>query len=365
MVSSLYEHSISVIKRNQHPSGAYLACPNFPPYRYSWFRDGAFIAYAMDLVDEHESARRFHEWTVRTILHHQSKILLCIEKIHKRIAPAETDFFHTRFAPDGLEQDDGWGHHQLDGLGTWLWAMRQHIKMSGGSSLPDSWRLAVDLISEYLTMLWPFPCYDCWEENRDRMHTYTLAAVFAGLHEIAALADDPATNDTAKEIRACILKNALHDGHLTKSIGSTELDANLLGAAVPYRMLTHDDSIMRHTVAKIELDLLSPSGGLHRYKKDTYYGGGEWILLTAWLGWYYAESGQLDRAKSILDWVEGQATPDRDLPEQISNDLNSPSHYSIWIGRWGQIASPLLWSHAKYLILHQVIQNQLGGHKKD
>jgi hypothetical protein len=27
---------------------------------------------------------------------------------------------------------------------------------------------------------------------------------------------------------------------------------------------------------------------VRRYLGDSYYGGGNWILLTAWLGWYRA-----------------------------------------------------------------------------
>jgi len=29
---------------------------------------------------------------------------------------------------------------------------------------------------------------------------------------------------------------------------------------------------------------------MHRYADDTYYGGGEWVLLATWLGWYYVEA---------------------------------------------------------------------------
>jgi GH15 family glucan-1,4-alpha-glucosidase len=122
---------------------------------------------------------------------------------------------------------------------------------------------------------------------------------------------------------------------------------------------------MRQTLIKIENDLISPTGGLHRYREDTYYGGGEWTLLTAWLGWYYANSGDLDRAKSILGWVENQATPHGDLPEQICVNLYSPSNYKIWVEKWGNVATPLLWSHANYLILHEAIHTQLTGSKKD
>jgi len=47
--------------------------------------------------------------------------------------------------------------------------------------------------------------------------------------------------------------------------------------------------------AKIEADLRQ-GGGVHRYATDTYYGGGEWVLLTAWLGWYYTKIGANEKA---------------------------------------------------------------------
>ena len=110
---------------------------------------------------------------------------------------------------------------------------------------------------------------------------------------------------------------------------------------------------MVSTVAKIEYTLRS-GGGVHRYETDSYYGGGEWILLTAWLGWYYAAVGEWDKMKSTLDWVEAQALANGFLPEQIPASLNRPGYYDVWRERWGEIAKPLLWSHAKYLILSSV-----------
>ncbi|KPV52167.1 hypothetical protein SE17_17090, partial [Kouleothrix aurantiaca] len=50
-------NSIALIRAHQSPNGAYVASPTFPTYHYCWFRDGTYIAYAMDLVGEHASAR--------------------------------------------------------------------------------------------------------------------------------------------------------------------------------------------------------------------------------------------------------------------------------------------------------------------
>lgn len=127
------------------------------------------------------------------------------------------------------------------------------------------------------------------------------------------------------------------------------MDASLLGAAVPYGLLAADDPRMVATVKTIERDLRK--GGVHRYAADSYYGGGEWILLTAWLGWYYAECGESAKARECLDWVAQHADAEGELPEQVATHLNVPGKYAEWVARWGPVAKPLLWSHAQYLIL--------------
>lgn len=355
----LFSHSVHLILDNQASTGAYVAGPRFRPYNYCWFRDGAFIAYAMDLVGEHESARRFHEWASRTVLRYESKISRCIENAERGIAPRGEECFHCRFTLEGMEGEDEWANHQLDGVATWLWAMSQHLKMSRFSAISESWQRAVALVREYLTALWPFPCFDCWEQNGDRIHTYTLAAIYRGLHAAAELWGDQRAKETAPEIRSFVLENAVEEGQLVKFVGSPEIDANLLGVATPYRLLSPEESLVRNTVARIEKELLSPGGGLHRYRGDTYYGGGEWILLTAWLGWYHVDIGQLERAQAIKVWVERQATPQGDLPEQVPFNLNDQSYYPFWVERFGTIATPLLWSHAMYLILCQALKARL------
>lgn len=360
----LSSHSVHLILDNQASTGAYVAAPRFQPYNYSWFRDGAFIAYAMDLVGEHESARRFHEWASRTILRYESKISRCIENAHRGIAPTGKECFHSRFTLEGMEGDDQWANHQLDGLGTWLWAMTQHVKMCRTSAIPKSWQKAVALVREYLAALWPFRCFDCWEENGEGIHTYTLAAIYGGLQAVADLWGDDRARETAEEIRSFVLEKAVQEGRLVKFVGSPEIDANLLGVATPYRLLSAKEPLVRSTVARIEEKLRSPGGGLHRYERDTYYGGAEWIPLTAWLGWYYVDAGQSDRALAIKAWVEAQAKRQGDLPEQVPVNLNDPSYYPVWLKQWGAIATPLLWSHAMYLILCEALEAWPSGRRQ-
>ncbi len=117
---------------------------------------------------------------------------------------------------------------------------------------------------------------------------------------------------------------------------------------------------MRSTVERIERELVH-SGGTHRYLRDTYYGGGEWILLSAWLGWYKAERGERASAERYLELIEAQADADGSLPEQVSTHMLYPDRFAEWEARWGPIARPLLWSHAMYLILFQILDHRTGG----
>jgi len=48
------------------------------------------------------------------------------------------------------------------------------------------------------------------------------------------------------------------------------------------------------------------------------------------------------------------------LPEQVNDFALSPKHYEPWLKKWGPVASPLLWSHAMYIILiSEIKQAQL------
>jgi GH15 family glucan-1,4-alpha-glucosidase len=347
-VTDLYRRSIEVILENQSPGGAYVASPTFATYRYCWFRDGAYIAYAMDLVGEHESARRFYDWALAAVAGRAGQTERAIAAARDGVPPADL-LLHTRYALDGAPSDEEWPNFQLDGFGTLLRGLAEHLALTG-RSLPDAWRTPLDVLARYLAALWRFPCYDCWEEFADLVHTSTLAAIYGGLNAAARLLDNDNLTSTAIELRDFVLAECVTDGSLGKSIGNSAVDANLIHVATPYHLLTPDDPIMRATVGRIESDLRQ-GGGVHRYAADSYYGGGEWVLLTAYLGWYYVDLRQPDLAAPLLDWVERQADARGRLPEQAAHNLTAPGMLPVWEERWGPSARPLLWSHAAYLTL--------------
>ena len=196
---ALARRSVEVIRDGQAPSGAYVACPTFPPYGFSWFRDGAFIADAMSRVGETRSAEAFFGWCSRVIAARRNRPALA-----------------ARYTLDGEDDTSDWPLLQHDGYGLWLWALRGH---------------------------------------------------------------------------------------------------------------------------------------LDRHGDDVYYGGGEWILLTALLGWSHVYLGAFLEARRPLDWILDHATPDGELPEQSQDHLLHPETWDDWVAKWGPPPSPLLWSHAMFLTL--------------
>jgi len=349
--NGLIEASLETIKAGQTVSGAFLASPNFPNYRYCWFRDGAFIAQALDLWGECDSAARFYEWGSRTILKNRDVVEAVLSGPPDVVPHTH---LHTRYGPDGRPADNDWPTFQLDGFGTFLWGLVEHLELTR-TEAPPAWRESVDLVVAYLGHLWRSPNFDCWEEYSDRVHISTLCALHGGAAAVARHMDHPPARTLAEETRDFVRGQSSGLGYLPKFVGSDSVDSSLLWANVPFEMLDAGDSIMSRTVEKIEADLVGPSGGVHRYAADVYYGGGEWILLTALLGEYWTRVGKSSQAMDAMAWIEERPSNGGHLAEQVPIDLIAPDQYEPWVHKWGPIACPLLWSHASYLRLKHAL----------
>ncbi len=278
---ALRRRSVEIVLAGQSPEGGYIASPTFPPYAFSWLRDGSFVADAMSRVGEVASAEAFFDWVARIV---------------------DADLgFEARYTLDGRRDESEWPHRQHDGWGLWLWAVRTHCARH---RRPHRWRAAAERTARHLEQVRYEPCVDWWEE-RGGVHAATLACIAAGL-----------------------------DDELDLGPADDRLDASLL--VLPFLGFGPVDVSA----------LVSPGGGVHRHLDDTFYGGGEWLLLTAMLG-----LAEPERASDCLDWIAAHATPDGGLPEQSQDHLLAPVHFGAWVEKWGPPPSPLLWSHAMFLTL--------------
>jgi GH15 family glucan-1,4-alpha-glucosidase len=295
-VQPLHERSVEIIRAGQAESGAYSAAPTFPVYRdYCWFRDGSFVAEAMSRVGETESAERFFDWCAAVV----------------RADPRGP--WDSRYRLDGAHDPvDWWPHRQYDGLGLWVWAMRNHVARHRTAA---RWDDAAAATTAFLAEHWHEPCHDWWEE-REGVHAVTLGCIWAAVRDdrIAAAARESCDRERVDGSHAFLVVLGLEGGEILE---------------------------------RVELTLR-----YHRHADDAYYGGGEWPVLAGLVGWARCVVGL--EASTQLDWIEAQAADDGALPEQ-SGDRLRPECYAAWVERWGPPASPLLWSHAMYLNLRDVL----------
>ncbi len=349
----LQKKSLEVILQHQHPSGAFIASPNFSQYGFSWMRDGSFIAYGLLVSGESDAVARFLNWAFNTVGRYTYKIDLLADWQADGVELMGLDkhrFLPARFTLDGFEDTSSWPNFQIDGYGSLLWLTAEYLKTVQAAALPASWRPVVEQIIRYLKLVWRLPNSDCWEENPDKIHPATLGCIYGGLQAISNWIDSGQPERTAQEVRDFVLGHLHKDGRFPKFIGGESVDASLLWLSLPFGMVSPQDEVMRQTVEYMEATILG-KGGVKRYPEDTYFGGGEWIILTAWLAWFYLRTGNQKGAESLIEWIVRSATEDGFLPEQILNSTNDPSMISPWVEEWGSVAEPLLWSHGMYLVV--------------
>lgn len=347
----LRERSIATILGGQHPTGAYYACPSYPHYRYSWTRDGAFIAASMDAVGEHHSAGAFHRWLATVVIRHGAKVRAIAERALDPDRPLTAEEgLHTRYTTDGLEVDDSeWGTIQFDGYGFWLTSLAHHLGAADADPAP--YLPAVRLTARYLRLVWPLPCNDCWEELPAERHVTTWCAVAQGLRSASSILDDPDPAHDADRIVAAVRERGVVDGALAKLVDRApdgmRHDGSALLVLGPFGPFTPDDALVAATLATIDEELRSSeSGGVHRYRADTFYGGGAWLPLAG----ARAMLADDDEAKDIVAWMASWADDRGHLPEQVPDPLLHPQEHVRWVASWGSVATPLLWSHAMYLL---------------
>jgi isomaltose glucohydrolase len=352
----LAQRSVEIIAEHQDVGGAYPASPTFLVYRYSWFRDGSFIADAMSRAGAAESADRFFGWCASVLNDRADHVGRLVERARRGEPIGRDEHLPTRYTLSGADVDEDWWDFQLDGYGAWMWALDAHLRRHHRrhDSVAPAIRAAIAVCAEYLTTFWDQPCYDWWEEHADGIHPSTLASIHAGL--IAVGTTELATEElsercghTASMIRHRILTDGVRDGHLVKMVGDDRVDASLIACCTPFRAVDPAGPIAEATYHQILHDL-APDG-VHRYLGDTFFGGGRWVVLAGFVGWHEVGTGRTDAARARLEWMYDHATSVGHLPEQVVEHCFDPTRVEVWVDKWGPVATPLLWSHAMYLIL--------------
>lgn len=358
---ALVRRSIEVIAEHQDVGGAYLASPTFPVYRFSWFRDGAFIADAMSRMGRGDSADRFFGWCARVINERAGLIDDLVGRAAAGRPIGRDEHLPTRYTVDGAPTGEDWWDFQLDGYGTWMFMLVRHLARTGRGRPDPEVSSALGHCVDYLTTFWPEPCFDWWEEHVDGVHVSTLASIEAGLRSVATAglvtgerADRAAA--AGHEIVATISRDGIVDGHLVKTLGRGDrVDASLIAAFEPFGTFDPHSELADRTYDKIITDL-APDG-VHRYLGDTYFGGGRWVVLAGFVGAFEAVTSRHDAASARLAWMRDQQTDEGLLPEQVTDHVLDRDYVDQWVEQWGPVATPLLWSHAMYLTLADELEH--------
>ncbi|HTW56250.1 MAG TPA: glycoside hydrolase family 15 protein [Thermoplasmata archaeon] len=355
----LYRASVLVMRHCAGTSGAIIASPDTrslaaagDTYNYCWWRDGGYVAKAMDEAGLYENASLFLDFA-------------------QSCQNPDGSFFHRHF-PDGAI---GSTWHpppflQIDQTATVIASAWHHFKRGNDPDvLLRHWPL-VKGAGNFLAAFrdegtgLPAASFDLWEE-RLGIHTYSTAAVAHGLERAARIATelgkDPSNWQRASEEILAAARSHLWDdrlGRFVRSVGPRDekLDASVL-LGLKLGLLPWDDPRTRRTVDAIEQRLWVPGvGGLARYEGDAYYGHeNPWVICTLWLAEARLRLGDANRCRELIEWVAEKATPTRLLPEQIDRATGEPKS-----------ATPLTWSHSTFVdVVHKYAEAQSNGEVPD
>lgn len=381
-VRDLYSRSLLIVHSQIDNGGAIIAANDHDVtdratdhYSYLWPRDGAFVANAADIAGFPGIGRRFFE--------------LCSRIVHRR------GYFLQKYNPDG-SVGSGWHAYwdpyrkrellpiQEDETALVIWALGEHLRLFPDAAFGEEMysKLVVRCVRfmvEYRdgkTGL-PKPSWNLWEDRRG-VHTFTCAAVVAGLRAAAEIATGLGRADDAGEFSAAAdevirgmrehLFSADH-GRFLRSLqanGDDDLtpdptiDASLFGVFY-FGCFDPDDPMVVNTMSAVESSLQNKEafGGVARFEGDGYMlesegiAGNSWLICTLWLAEYYIAKAEtiddLAPALAILEWTAERALPSGVLPEQI--DPVTGKHLSV---------SPLTWSHSTFVAAVHSYSNKLA-----
>ncbi len=362
---------------NDRVNGSFVAAPEFDSnfekcggYGFCWNRDTSELVLALKHSGYPDYCDRFFKWCIRTQL-------------------PDGSWFQRYWLNGGDIAPPSWGNFdystQIDETGATLHAMDVYYRILEGLKkvefLEEVW-VSVLRAAEYLMKRTKSglheSCMDLWETYYG-IFTYTNASIYAGLMGASHLAEENGESGMARrwKKRADFIKQAtidrfwLQEGYFAKGIIHEKLDktldASVLGAYIPFRMISPEDPVERDMILflieNIQKKLSIPINngyGIKRYENDTYIDGNPWIVTTLWLseamfafaldlpegaGDQYAEEAKKLTEEGIkcLRWALAGATSTGLLPEQVDKSTGK----SAW-------AIPLGWSGGA-LMLNNII----------
>lgn len=379
---TLYERSLITIRTHADNRGGIIASSDTDmlhhgrdTYSYVWPRDGALIASALDAVGYNDVAQRFFAFIAK-----------CQEPggylMHKYLSDGSLG---SSWHP-WLQHGRAFLPIQEDETASVLFMLWQHYELTRdiefienhyNTFIEPAARFLVDYI-EPITGL-PQASFDLWEEKYGTS-TYTASSVYGGLMAAMRFANLLGKDNDARTYQAVAMRmqksivEHLYDTNLkmfVKHIKHTDdgelefdltIDTSSFHGIVLFGVLEIGDPLLKTALKTIEetLQVSGNSQGFVRYQNDTYYTMHEagspnpWVICTLWVAQYYIKNAkstsELKKPFELLEWTASHAGSGGTLAEQMHP--HTREHRS---------ASPLIWSHAEYVLTVDLYLKKLAS----
>jgi GH15 family glucan-1,4-alpha-glucosidase len=369
-----FKRSLLIVRTQIDDSGAITAANDSDVtaratdhYSYVWMRDGALVAYALDLAGYPNLTRAFFRFCAETI----EPEGYFLQKYNPDGSPASS--WHARWDAATRRR---LAPIQQDETSLVLWALWHHYVLSRDIEFIRSiYRRLITRAADFIVDFrdaatgLPLPSWNLWEDRRG-IHTFTVAANIGALGAAAQFAElfgetDEATRyrTVADEMRDAMRKHLYQEDHkrFARALMPTQsgeflpdmtLDASLFGIFY-FDALDTEDECVTSTMRAVEerLTIKTEVGGCARFEADGYMSvtgdttnvpGNPWFICTFWLADYHIararSSEELDRALPLIEWAVRRALPSGAFAEQIHPYTGEPLS-----------VAPLTWSHSTFV----------------
>lgn len=382
---TLYERSLITMRAHTDNRGGIIASSDTDmlhhgrdTYSYVWPRDGALIAHAFDVTGYTDVAQRFFIFAAA-----------CQEPggylMHKYLTDGSLG---SSWHP-WLQQGKPYLPIQEDETASVIFILWKHYEINRDVEFVESHynsfiEPAAKFLVEYIEPVTGLPqaSFDLWEEKYGTS-TYTASSVYGGLMAAVRFASllgkdtDARTYLAVAERMQQAIMQYLYDPELkmfVKQVRHTDdgeleydrtIDTSSFHGIRFFEVLELSDGRLRDSLKTIErtLQVASSSQGFIRYQHDTYYTMQEagspnpWVVCTLWVAQFYIAVAQkqsdLKRALELLEWTASHAAEGGTLAEQMHPHT-----------RAHQSASPLIWSHAEYVLTVDSYLKKVASFKK-
>ncbi|HLS74086.1 MAG TPA: glycoside hydrolase family 15 protein [Actinomycetaceae bacterium] len=303
-------------------------------YRYTWLRDAALTIEVMVAHGLTEGAKLWRDWLLRAVAGDADDVKIMYGIAGEREL-TELELDHLAGYEDSRPVRIGNGaadQYQADVVGEVMIALHE-LREQGVAEDEYSWGLQKSLL-RYAEKNFERKDHGIWEMRGDAHYfTHGRVMMWAAFDRgIRAVEEHGLSGPTERwrELRDRLAEEIEEHGFnaemnsYTQTYDNTEVDASLL--QLPHTgYLAYDDSRMLGTVARIERDLVTEEGFVHRYRTEAELDGLEgeeypFVMCTFWLVEQYANAGRLEEAEELMATMVGTASDLGLLAEEYDPD---------------------------------------------